>query len=87
MDFKTCGKNRNDISMDTPSEVSALIPQGDTPSSVSFLAGRLREAETEHWACTLGVSARFHLADTQGISTSLANVACLDVSSALSAWK
>lgn len=26
-DFKTRGKNRNDISMDTPSEVSALTPR------------------------------------------------------------
>lgn len=61
VDFKTCGKNRNDISVDTPSEVSAVIPQGDPPSCVSFLASKLREAEIEHWAYTLGVSAGFLL--------------------------
>lgn len=65
VDFKTCGKTGNDISMDTPSEVSALTPQGDTPSSASFLARRLREAEMEHRACTPGVSASFHLASIQ----------------------
>lgn len=64
VDFKTCGKNRNDISMDTPSEVSALIPPGDTPSSVSSLPRRLREAEIKLWADTLGVSAGFCWADT-----------------------
>lgn len=73
--------------MDTPLEVSALIPQGDTPTSVSFLERRLREAEIELWAYILGVSACFHLADHRGISTSLANVTCLDMSSAFSAWK
>lgn len=87
MDFKTCGKNRNYISVDTPSEVSALTPQGDTPGSVSFLARRLRGAEMEQQAYTLGVSAGFRSADTLGVSTSLVNVTCLDASSAFSAWK
>lgn len=86
VEFKTCGKNRNDISMDTPSEVSALIPQGDTPSSVSFLAKRLREAEIELQAYTLGVSECFHLADTRGHQYKSAQC-YLDVSSAFSAWK
>lgn len=68
VDFKICGKNRNDISMDTPSEVSALIPQGDTPSCVSFLARRLREAEIECRAHALGVSQQVFAWQTLGAS-------------------
>jgi len=64
--------------MDTPSEVSALTPR-KRDAEQHVLSAKEAEGgrDWSTWFTLLRDSADFHLADTWGINTSLANVICL----------
>lgn len=78
MDFKTHGKNRNDIFMDTPSEVSALTSQKRDPEQ-RVLSGKGAEGGRDQ-------STWFTLLETWWIFTSQTLGALIQVWPMLPAW-